>query len=135
MIATLPRLLYPRSIESISLLVTTNALLGNQSSSEWNIGPAENFHRVRRGDFRTVRDHPPLVKFAFAEQSVCDRIAFARSESSNRTARRPSGEKRRTACLLAQAGHFLRVRFQREIRRIAGISAYFQRNAAGFLCS
>jgi hypothetical protein len=26
-----------------------NALLGNQSSSEWNIGPAENFHRVRRG--------------------------------------------------------------------------------------
>ena len=28
---------------------TLNALLGNQSSSEWNIGPAENFHRVRRG--------------------------------------------------------------------------------------
>ena len=29
--------------------LSSNALLGNQSSSEWNIGPAENFHRVRRG--------------------------------------------------------------------------------------
>ena len=74
-----------------------NALLGNQSSSEWNIGPAENFHRARRGILEPFANRPPLVKFAFAEQSVCDRIAFARSESSNRTARRPSGEKRRTA--------------------------------------
>ena len=40
------------------------------------------------------------VKFAFAYRSVCDRIAFARWKSSNRTAHLPSRENGRAPCFL-----------------------------------
>src|ERR1035438_8365295 len=46
------------------------------------------------------------VKFVFVYRSVCDRIAFARWKSSNRTAHLPSRENGRASCFLVWGDTF-----------------------------
>jgi hypothetical protein len=81
---------------------------------------------------RTVRDQTPEVKFAFAEQSVSDRIAFVCWKSPNRTACQPSREMSRRAGLLAPAGTFSESGFSEKYAELRAFPPIFRGMPQGF---
>src|ERR1022692_2090170 len=72
------------------------------------------------------------VKFAFAYRSVCDRIAFARWKSSNRTAHLPSRENGRAPCFLVWGDTFSESGLSAKYAELRAFSEIFKGNRQSF---